>query len=157
MIEVTITEKQKEQLHFERYNHPHPHVQKKMEVLYLKSIGWNLSHELICEIAGVSANTMRTYIKQFNQGGVEKLKEINFYRPASELKEHTGTIEKYLQENPPSTISEASYMIEKLTGVKRGLTQRGIFIKTLGFKLRKVGTIPAKALDDGKKKSRKNF
>ena len=48
-------------------------------------------------------------------------------------------------------------MIEKLTGVKRGLTQTGIFIKSLGVKLRKVGTMPAKALDESKKKNRKNF
>lgn len=157
MIQATITEEQKNQLHFERYNHPHPHVQKKMEVLYLKSIKSNLSHELICEIAGVTPNTMRAYLKQFNQGGVEKLKEINFYQPESELKKHTCSIEKYLQNNPPATIAEASYMIEKLTGVKRGLTQTGIFIKSLGVKLRKVGTIPAKALDEAKKKNKKNF
>ena len=87
MIQIKITEKQKQELHFERYNHPHPHVQKKMEVLYLKSLDWDLSHELICEIAGVSPNTMRTYLKQFNEGGVEKLKEINFYQPESELKQ----------------------------------------------------------------------
>ena len=157
MIQTEITKEQKKQLHFERYNHPHPHVQRKMEVLYLKSIDRNLSHELICEIAGVTPNTMRAYLKQFNEGGVDKLKEINFYQPESELKEHISTIEKYLHDNPPATIAEASYMIEKLTGVKRGLTQTRIFIKSLGVKLRKVGTIPAKALDEVKKKSKKNF
>lgn len=156
MIKLNISKKQKEQLHYERYNHPHPHVQKKMEVLYLKSTN-KLSHELICEIARVTPNTLRSYLKQFKRGGVEKLKEINFYQPERELKEHTNTIEKYLREHPPSTIAEASCMIEKLTGVKRGLTQTGIFIKSLGVKLRKVGTIPAKALDESKKKSRKNF
>jgi len=156
MIQLKITKKQKEILHYERYNHPHPHVQKKMEVLYLKSIG-KLSHELICEISGVSPNTVRTYFKQFKEGGIKKLKEINFYTPKSELSEHTKTIEAYIKEHPPATISEASHMIAQLTGVKRGLTQTGIFIKSLGVKLRKVGTIPAKVLDESKKKSRKNF
>jgi transposase len=156
MIQLNITKKQADELHYERYNHPHPHVQKKMEVLYLKSMN-KLSHESICEIARVTPNTLRSYLKQYKEGGIEKLKEINFYQPASELKEHTKTIEKYLWDNPPATIAEASCMIEKLTGVKRGLTQTGIFIKSLGVKLRKVGTIPAKALDEEKKKSRKNF
>jgi|SRR3989339_280783 len=157
MIKIKITKSQKEQLHFERYNHPHPHVQKKMEVLYLKSLDWEIPHELICEIAGVSPNTARTYIKDFKEGGIGKLKEINFYRPKSELKEHAASIEKYLWDNPPATIAEASCMIEKITGVKRGLTQTSKFIKSLGVKLRKVGTIPANALNEAKKKSRKIF
>jgi transposase len=96
-------------------------------------------------------------LKQFKEGGIEKLKEINFYQPKSELKEHIHTIEKYLRQNPPATIAEASCMIEKLTGVKRGPTQTGIFIKSLGVRLRKVGTIPAKALDETKKKNKRNF
>jgi transposase len=155
MIKIAVSKKQKEQFHFERYNHPHPHVQKKMEVLYLKSID-KLSHELICEIARVTPNTLRAYLKQYKEGGIEKLKEVNFYQPESELKDHAKSIEQYLRNQPPSTISEASHMIEKLTGVKRGLTQTGIFIKSLGVKLRKVGTIPAKALDESKKKSKRN-
>ena len=156
MINLSISKKQKDALHHERYNHPHPHVQKKMEILYLKSMN-KFSHELICEISRVTPNTLRSYLKQYKEGGLEKLKEINFYQPESELKEHTNTIEKYLLDHPPSTIAEASCMIEKLTGIKRGLTQTGIFIKSLGVRLRKVGTIPARALDETKKKSRKNF
>lgn len=156
MIKLNISKEQQDELHFQRYNHPHPHVQKKMEVLYLKSLNI-FSHELICVIARVSPNTMRSYLKQYNEGGVEKLKKINFYQPESELKEHTSTIEKYLHDHPPSTIAEASCKIEKLTGVKRGLTQTAKFIKSLGVKLRKVGTIPAQALDEKKKKNRKNF
>ncbi len=156
MIRINIGKEQKDQLHYERYNHPHPHVQKKMEVLYLKSTD-NLSHELICEIARITPNTLRTYLKSYIEGGIDKLKEINFYQPESELKTHTTTIEEYLRNNPPSTIAEASCMIEELTGIKRGLTQTSIFIKSLGVKLRKVGTIPAKALDESKKKSKKNF
>jgi transposase len=155
MIKINISSEEKKQLEYERYHHPHPHVMKKMEVLYLKSMK-NLSHELICEIAQVSPNTLRSYLKEYIEGGIEKLKEVNFYRPNSELKAHTNSIEKYLRNNPPSTVSEASFMIEKLTGIKRGLTQTRIFIKSLGVKLRKVGTIPAKALDESKKKNRKN-
>lgn len=156
MIHLNISKEEQDQLHYERYNHPHPRVQKKMEVLFLKSTN-KLSHELICEIAKITPNTLRSYLRDYQKGGIEKLKELNFYRPESQLKEHTQTIEKYLMDHPPATIAEASCMIEKLSGVKRGLTQTGIFIKSLGVKLRKVGTIPAKALDDSKKKSRKNF
>jgi len=154
MIKINFTEKEKEKLQYERYHHPHPHVQVKMEVLFLKALG-NISHELICKIAGVSPNTMRSYFNEYENGGIEKLKQVNFYRPKSELAEYTKTIEAYLWKHPPATISEAVYNIEQLTGVKRGLTQTRIFIKSLGVKLRKVGTMPAKALDDKKKRAKK--
>jgi transposase len=156
MIQIDISNTEREKLQYERYHHPHPHVMKKMEVLYLKSLN-KLSHELICEIANVSPNTLRSYLKEYKSGGIDKLKEVNFYRPSSELKAHTSSIEKYLKDHPPATIAEASCMIEKLTGIKRGLTQTRVFIKSLGVRLRKVGTIPAKALDESKKKNKKNF
>ena len=37
MIHIEFTEQQVEDLSYERYHHPHPRVQQKMEVLYLKS------------------------------------------------------------------------------------------------------------------------
>lgn len=142
-------------LNYWRYNHPHPHVQKKMEVLVLKSLN-KISHELIAEIANISQNTMLGYFRDYQLGGIEKLKEINFYRPKSTLNEHRQTIEQYFKSNPPASLTEASAKIEELTGIKRGLTQTSIFIKGLGMKLRKVGSIPGKALTEQKKTNKKN-
>jgi hypothetical protein len=34
MIKIEFTDQQIKELHFERFNHPHPRVQLKMEVLY---------------------------------------------------------------------------------------------------------------------------
>ena len=39
MIRIEFTKQQVEDLSYERYHHPHPRVQQKMEVLYLKSQG----------------------------------------------------------------------------------------------------------------------
>jgi transposase len=154
MIRISFTIEDKKQLHFERYNHPHPRVQQKMEVLYLKSLD-KLSHQMICEISGVSPNTIRGYFKEYQQGGIEKLKEINFYKPQSKLVEFKGKIEDYLKSNPPATIAEAAFKIEELTGIKRGLTQISKFIKSLGVKLRKVGAIPANAISEKKTRTRR--
>ncbi|VAX36259.1 Mobile element protein, partial [hydrothermal vent metagenome] len=35
MIKFNFTEKEKELLSYERYHHPHPRVQRKMEALWL--------------------------------------------------------------------------------------------------------------------------
>jgi len=138
------------QLEYERYNHPHPHVQKKMWVLYLKHFN-KIPHELIAEITGVSPNTMRTYFKEYKIGGVDGLKQINFYQPKSKLVEYKTTIEQYFKDYPPATVAEAVSKIEELTGIKRGLTQTAKFLKNIGMKLRKVGSIPANANNDNKK------
>lgn len=116
-----------EALNYERYYHPVPLVQRRMEVLWLKSHG--LSHEMIAKLGGVSENTMRDYFQLYAAGGVEKLKEINFYRPESELNAHFTSLEAYFREHPVSTIKEAQSKIEELTGIKRSETQVREFLK----------------------------
>ena len=37
MIQITFTKEEIDELHYERFHHPHPRVQRKMEALYLKS------------------------------------------------------------------------------------------------------------------------
>ncbi|MGH3429282.1 MAG: helix-turn-helix domain-containing protein, partial [Mycobacteriales bacterium] len=44
-------------LRHERYHHPHPRVQQKMEVLWLKSQG--LPHETIARLADVSRRSVQ--------------------------------------------------------------------------------------------------
>jgi transposase len=127
----------------------------KMDVLYLKAIG--LSNDLICKITGICGNTLRKYLKEYQAGGIEGLKEVNFYRPTSELEEFSGTIEDYFKENPPSSIPEAVAKIEKLTGIKRGETQVRKYLKSLGFKHIKACSVPAKALTEEKKTNSGNF
>ncbi|GEA28443.1 hypothetical protein MiAbW_03018 [Microcystis aeruginosa NIES-4325] len=63
--------------------------------------------------------TAITYLRDYQEGGIEKLKEINFYRPKSDLESQRETLKKYFEKNPPATINEAVYRIEKLTGIKR--------------------------------------
>jgi len=155
MIKINVTESDKQLLSQERYNHPHPRVMLKMDVVYFNSLG--LENDLICKITGVCGNTLREYLKQYNEGGVERLKEVNFYRPNSELNMYSVTIEKYFTDHPPSSISEASAKIEELTGVKRGETQTRKYLKSLNFRYMKTGSVPAKVLTDEKKTNREIF
>jgi hypothetical protein len=41
------------------------------------------------------------------------LKELNFYKPQSELCELTKTIEAYFREHPPASVKEAMVKIEQ--------------------------------------------
>ena len=114
-------------LNEERYRHPVPLVQRRMEVLWLKSHG--LAHDLIAKLAGVSKNTMRDYFALYAEGGVEKLKEVHYSGPTSQLVAHVSSLEAYFQANPPASIKEAQSEIEELTGIKRSETQVRTFLK----------------------------
>ena len=143
MIKINFSETEIEQLKYERYHHPHPRVQRKMEALLLKSQG--LAHKEIALLTGVCLNTLRTYLREYQTGGIDKLKEINFYQPESELKRHSSVLEDYFRTNPVASIKEASCKIEEITGIKRSPTRVRKFLNALGMKRRKIGMIPSKA------------
>jgi transposase len=143
MIKIEFDDRSKEALNYERYNHPHPRVQRRMEALWLKSQG--LPHEEISRLTAISKATLWRYLKTYQAGGLESLKELTFYRPESELKVHQESIESYFRQHPPATIKEACAKIAELTGISRSDTQVRKFLKGLGMKCRKIGMIPAKA------------
>jgi len=142
MIRMVFSEEEVKRLREERFDHPHPRVQRKMDVLVLKSQG--LAHQQITAIADVSENTLREYLREYQRGGIEELKELHFRGPQSALQGYRETLEAYFQENPPATVKEAAAKIEQLTGIRRGLTQVRRFLNSLGLRPRKVGHVPAK-------------
>jgi transposase len=142
MIELTFTEETIAELKDERYHHPHPRVQMKMEALLLKAAG--LSHQQIAACVGVSAPTLRNYLSAYQAGGIGALRIVKFRRPTSELAAHRSTLEAYFTEHPPANASQAAAAIEALTGLKRSPTQTRIFLKQLGLKRLKTYAIPAK-------------
>jgi len=143
MIKIEFTEEELKALDYERYHHPHPRVQRRMEALWLKS--QNISHKQICQFTGISSNTLTDYLRKYLEYGIEGLKEANFYQPQSELMQHTTTIEAYFREHPPASVKEAMAKIEELTGIKRSENRVREFLKSIGMAPRKVGMIPAKA------------
>jgi transposase len=126
-IQLKFTLEQITEIRYQRYNHLVPLVQRRMEALLLKA--HNLSPEQIEEIVGVSGNTIREYYELYQLGGIEKLKEINYYKPEGELVKHIVSLEAYFRENPPASIKEAQKEIEEITGVKRSETQVREFLK----------------------------
>ena len=146
MITIEFTEDEKQKLMYERFHHPHPRVQIKMEALWLKSQG--MEHQAITQLVGISANTLRSYLREYEDGGIEKLKEIRFHRPSSKLKDHAASIEAHFRKHPPVSINAAIGDIEALTGIRRSPTQVRLFLKRLGMKCLKVGVFPAKADPD---------
>ena len=126
-IQLELTQEILKEIHYHRYNHPAPLVQRRMEALWLK--GHGLPHAQIAELVGVTENTIRDYFELFREGGLEKLKELNYYVPGSKLNAHVTSLEVHFRDNPPASIKEAQSEIETITGVKRSETQVAEFLK----------------------------
>ena len=117
----------KEELHYQRYHHLAALVQRRMEALWLKA--HDLAHGQIAQLVGVSENTIREYFELYEQGGVERLKELNYYRPQSQLTDHSVSLEAHFREHPPTRIKQAQSELEAITLVKRSETQVREFFK----------------------------
>lgn len=129
MLCIEFREEEITKLREERFHHPKLRVEGKMEALLMKSEG--MSEGKIGSIVGVSPKTLRGYFTEYITGGIEGLKEINFYRQQSELMEDRVTIEELFRENPRTAIKR----IKELTGIvckKKGLKR----LKTAQFRRR---------------------
>ena len=154
MIKIELPPKELDILRYERFHYPHPMVQKKCEVLLLKAYG--LSTSKIAEILSITPNTVRNYLYEYLDGGIEALKEIRYKGQVTALLSHKNSIEDDFRMNPPSSVAEAAERIEKHTGLKRGLTQTRQFMKRIGLKFRKTAPVPAKADTEEQEDFKKN-
>ncbi|BBO92093.1 hypothetical protein DSCOOX_52730 [Desulfosarcina ovata subsp. ovata] len=143
MIKVEFSEQDLKTIEYERFHHPIPRVQRRMEVLWLKSQG--LPRKQIAKISGACDNAVTKYLRLYRQGGLDEVRKVNFYRPESDLGTYSDSIEQHFRDNPVANIAQAAAEIERLTGIRRSKTQVGVFLKKLGMKYRKVGSVPSGA------------
>lgn len=147
MIRIEFTQTDIEQLHYERFHYPCPRVQLKMEALFLKSQGF--SHKQIRSICKISSVTLVAYLRQYLEGGIERLK-LNLHKgKENELRPHAETLRETFLKNPPKSTKEAARIIKEYTGIERKPTQVRDFMRSLGLHYRKVAAIPGKVLDNG--------
>jgi transposase len=129
MARPVFSEAERQELRRERFEHPHPRVQLRMEVLWLISCGE--SYASAARLADVSDATVDRYVALYRERGIEGLKSFDWPGPTSELVAHRASLEELFRAHPPHTTAEAARRIEAATGIKRGLTQVRRFLKKL--------------------------
>lgn len=127
MREFTFSDEQLVEIRRDRARHPHPRVQQKMNVLWLKSRG--LNHDRIAELADTSLRTVQRVLTEFLKGGLDAVRATRWQGKHAELDDHAPALEDHFVEHPPRSAREAQAEIERLTGVRRGLTQVREFLK----------------------------
>ena len=127
MRRFVFSEEALAEIRHDRFHHPHPHVQRKMEVLWLKANG--LTHAEIARLADSSPRSVQRYLDQFERGGLDLVRRLNWKGKRNELSAHRDSLEDHFLLNPPRSAREAQKAIERLTGVRRGLSQVRAFLK----------------------------
>ena len=106
MARPVFSEDERQQLRRERFEHPHPRVQLRMEVLWLISCGE--SYSSAARLADVSDATVDRSIALYRAGGIDGLKQLDWQGPTSELAVHQASLEEQFRANPPHTTAEAA-------------------------------------------------
>jgi transposase len=141
MRPICFTAEDREALAYDRSHYPDPRVQRKIEVLWLKSHG--LGHDEIATYADVSRRTVQRYLDEYREGGLARLRQGRWHQPQSVLTEHQGSLEDSFLKHPPRSVKQAQAVIEQQTGIRRGLSQVRHFLKDrLGLRWRQTGAIP---------------
>jgi transposase len=125
----------------DRYHHPDPRVQQRMEILWLKSR--NEPHWRIADLARVSRSTVQRTLRIYAAEGLDGVRSFGWKGQPSALTPHAASIEAAFREHPPHTAHEAARRIEEMTGVRRKVSRVRKFLKDdLGMKCLKVAPIP---------------
>lgn len=117
----------------DRFHHPCPQIQKRMEVLRLAAHG--LKRPDIARLSGLSRASVQRRLDEYRDGGLDAVTRWNYKGSSSPLGKHATDLKAHFEKHPPATVAEARRVIEEKTGVRRGLTQVRLFLKKTGLGL----------------------
>jgi transposase len=137
---VQLTEDEQRIVNEERVSHPSLQVRDKMLTIWLLHCG--LTREKAAEVVAISRATVQRYVEAYQRGGLDELRRSNRQRPVSELAAFRDIIRTSFEDQPVCTIAEACDRIEKLTGIRRSVTQVRKFLTDMGLKWQRVRAIP---------------
>jgi len=143
MLNIQLTPSELETVNYERFHNPCPIVQKRFHVLYLKENKY--LHGTIADILDIHPNSVTNYLKMFQDGGLDRVMQVNYGTNTSVLEMHQSSLVETFRENPPHSTNEAINRIEAITGIRRSPTRVKAWMKRVGLKYRKIAHIPAKA------------
>jgi transposase len=143
MLNIQLTQSELQTVNYERFHNPCPIVQKRFHALYLKENKY--LHGTIADILDIHPNSVTNYIKMFQDGGLNRVMQVNYGTNTSVLDTHQSSLVEAFRQNPPHSTNEAISRIETITGIRRSPTRVKAWMKRVGLKYRKIAHIPAKA------------
>ena len=131
MLRVSISPDDLGTIHHDRFYHPHPYIMMRMHTLALHHAGESAAR--IALLLDRNPKTIRVCLKTYQAGGLQAVYQYAKHKHECKLDAHAVSIEKELETQPPQSANEARARIEKLTGIKRSVTQIRVFLKKKGL------------------------
>ena len=140
MLPFEISETDSIQAKMERKQHKSTIIRDRMHAIYLLSIGF--PRQECAQILGLSANTITTYIRLYNEGGLARLRQLNYRKPTSILEDFKEQIQSDIEQIKPSCIRQIRQLIIDKYGINRSLERVRVFLHRCGIRYRKLNPCP---------------
>ena len=144
MIRLTLTEQAMEDI-AEVLDDPSTFEKTRIKLLVIRMHHEGAKHGFIAKVLNLHGNTITNHLKEYSGGGLTVVVEDRYYRPSSCLEPFLACLTCSLRAAPVADASQAVARIEALTGIRLSESQARRFMKRIGMKVRKTGSIPAKA------------
>lgn len=143
MITLLLTPRQLEDL-IEALEDPAIEHRYKQKLLALRMHHEGAAHGFIGRCLNISQPTLRTYLVEFQDGGLERVLEDRSYRPSSSLAPFWQCLKCSFAAAPVPNAKAAVERIERLTGVRLSESQSRRAMKRMGMSLKKTAPLPGK-------------
>ena len=141
MYSPAISEADFEYSSYAKDHSDHYKIRQRMQMLYLLNKGY--CRNLLADIIGVHRKTILEWVILYVEGGLSALCQLGYKGQPSELQVYKEQLLEAIEKAQPSTLSEIADLIERETGIRRGLTQVSYFVREhLGLKRRKYQPLP---------------
>ena len=145
MLTIKYTDDIFHRLRYEKEMNKSRIIRKRCSALYMKLCNPSLCCDRIASLCGCHRNSVRNWILQYNREGLSALLSTHPHHRSGELASHASVILSSLDSSPVRSVKEACARIKEVCGVDRKPTQVRHFLKSHGYKFRKMGQVPGKA------------
>ena len=144
MIRLEITEQQLADI-AEAIDDPTTTEKVKRKLLALRMHHEGAKAGFIAKVLNVHQNSITNYLKEYRDGGLPATVEDRHYRPLSALAPYEECLKCQFSIRPITDAKDAVSRIESFCQIKISESQARRFMKRIGMKLRKTGSMPGKA------------
>ena len=145
MLPFSLSKTDADHVNIERKTHESRLIRDRMYVLHLLHIGYSRSE--CAKIVGCHANSVTNYIKMYQRGGLDSIRQLHYIYVRHELSSVYEQVEQVLERSRCSTVKDASEVLKEHFAYERSTEAVRQLLHRLGFSHQKTGTFPGKVKD----------
>jgi len=143
MVKINLSSSEMEDIE-DALDSPEVMANFKVKLLVLRMHGEGVEHGIIARAVGKHPNTVTSYLKEYEQGGLSASLEDRASKPVSALNPILDCLRCFFTVAPPSKAKQAAARITALTRLTLSEEQVRRLLKKLGLRYRQSASIPGK-------------